>query len=907
MKRSQRGAHTPLRWRALVGCAVLVGASCQVPRPGAAPEQAPTSTAGGTPSATTAPNAAAASPRAFGKLELRGGFRLQAASRVTATPQQLSTPGFAAEDWRSVTLPSTVLAGLLQSGVYPGPFVKNNLAQIPAKAFDEPYWYRADLEVPADFANHPAWLRLDGINYRAEVWLNGQQVASERDVVGAFTAHEWNVAELLRPGGKNALAVRVFPPHPKQELAIWWQDWNPAPPDQNMGIWQPISLERSGAVRVTNTHVLSHLELPSLARAELTLRSELTNTSTASQRVTLRAHFDDRSLSEVVTLAPGERRTVTLAAAQHPELTLSAPRLWWPRGMGEPNLYDLELNAELDGEISSQEHVQFGVRDVTFEPNAAGQRLFRVNGRPFFVRGGGWASDLLLRSSPERLEAELGLVRDLGLNTLRLEGKLETDAFYAAADRYGIALIPGWMCCDRWQESKSWTAAERAVARASTFDQARRLRNHPSVLSFMIGSDEAPVPEVERELVAELERADWQRPVSAAAADRTTPLLGKTGVKMSGPYDWVSPYYWYEDRAFGGAFGFNTETSPGPALPELETLRAWLPEADLEKLWSMPQAQQFHAGRNEFWDLKWFHGALRARHGKPENLEDFVRKAQLMNYEAERALFESYSGKRYRSATGIVHWLANSAWPSLIWHLYAHDLTTAAGYFGAKKANEPLHLQYDYAERSVSLVNETTASAEVTARTQVLDLSGAVRFEHSARVTVAADSVSPVVTLPSLSGLSSSYFVRLSTSRDGHPLSDNWYWLSTRPERSAYARSDFYHAPVLSYADLKGLGQLAPATITAKASFDGQRLRVTLDNASSGLAFFVRLSLTDGAGHPLAPVLWDDNYVSLAAGEQQEHFATLPDGSRWPSGATLRIAGFNVPAQDLALPPRNPQ
>jgi exo-1,4-beta-D-glucosaminidase len=511
---------------------------------------------------------------------------------------------------------------------------------------------------------------------------------------------------------------------------------------------------------------------------------------------------------------------------------------------------------------------------------------------------------LLLRSSPERLEAELALVRDLGLNTLRLEGKLETDAFYAAADRYGIALIPGWMCCDRWQESKSWSAAEHAVARASTFDQARRLRNHPSVLSFMIGSDEAPAPDVERELVTALERADWSRPISAAAAERTTPLLGKTGVKMSGPYDWVSPYYWYEDRAFGGAFGFNTETSPGPALPELETLRAWLPEADLERLWSMPKAQQFHAGRNEFWDLSWFHRALSARHGKPQNIEDFSRKAQLMSYEAERALFESYSGKRYRSATGIVHWLANSAWPSLIWHLYAHDLSTAAGYFGAKKANEPLHLQYDYAERSVSLVNETAESAEVTARTQVLDLNGAVRFEHTARSAVAADSVAPVTTLPAITGLSSSYFVRLSATRDGRPLSDNWYWLSTRAERSAYARSDFFHAPVLSYADLTALGQLAPATLTAKARFEGEQLRVKLDNASPGLAFFVRLNLVDAAGQPLAPVLWDDNYVTLVAGEQQERTATLPAGSRWPDRAVLRVAGFNVAAQEQALPPR---
>lgn len=893
-----------MKRRALIAGATLLGAgACATAVRGPAPRPAEQRTPG--PTATA--NAASPPPRAptaSDQLELKDGFRLQAASRVTASGEQLSTPGFDSSAWHAVTLPSTVLAGLVQAGVYADPFVKNNLAQIPTSTFAEPYWYRTELEVPQDFAGRSAWLRLDGINYRADVWLNGKQIASEREVVGAFTAHERNVTAWLRPGNKNALAIRVTPPHLPQDLAIWWQDWNPAPPDRNAGIWQPVLLERSGPVRVTDTHVLSRLELPAAQRTSLTLKTQLHNLSLRPVTVALRANFDGRTLTETVALAANEERTVTLDAAHHAELSLTAPRLWWPRGMGEPSLYHLELSAEVDGVVSSREQVTFGVRDVTFEVEPSGHRLFRVNGRRFFVRGGGWASDLLLRSSPERLESELLLVRDLGLNTLRLEGKLETDAFYAAADRYGIALIPGWMCCDRWQESKHWSAAELAIARASTLAQARRLRNHPSVLGFMIGSDEAPSAEAEREMVAALNEADWARPISAAAADRKTALLGPTGVKMSGPYDWVSPYYWYEDRDHGGAFGFNTETSPGPALPELETLREWLPPADLEKLWTAPKAKQFHAGRNEFYDLGLFHQALAARHGKPQSLEDFVQKAQLMSYEAERALFESYSGRRDQNATGVLHWLVNSAWPSLIWHLYAHDLSTAAGYFGAKKANEPLHLQYAYDSAAVSLVNQASeAAAGLTARVQVLDLSGAVRFEHHATLDIAADAVLPIVAVPQVAGLSSTYFVRLTLGREARTLSDGWYWLSTRAERSAYARSDFFHAPVTQYADFRALSQLAPANVLVQARTEGNQVQVQLDNRSPGVAFFLRLGLFDTSGHELAPVLWDDNYVSLAAGEQQTHLASLPSGRELPAGTQLRVSGFNLTPQRVALSP----
>ena len=884
------------RWSATL---VLAAVSCHAPKNLHQDSQLARTPA---EQASSAPNpqVAAAFDAGSLRLALHDNWLLQASVHVPAGGEQLSQPGYPSNAWYPISVPSTVLAGLVKNGVYPDPYAYDNLAKIPSEPFTQPFWYRTEFDLPAELAEQAAWLRLDGINYRAEVWLNGEQLASEKDLVGAFTSHEWSVGARLRPGARNALAIRVWPPRPRKDLAIWWQDWGPAAPDQDMGIWQGVQLERSGPVRVTGTHVLTRVDLASLATAELTIKTELVNASERPAHVTLLAELAGLTETQSVDLAAGERKTVTLDAADHPGLLVHAPRLWWPVGLGEPNLYDLVLRAEVNGELSGAEHVRFGIRDVKFDLTADGHRLFRINGKPLFVRGGGWASDLLLRSSPTRLASELGFVRDLHLNTLRLEGKLETDDFFDQTDRSGILTIVGWMCCDRWQESKSWSPGERAIAAASTATQARRLRNHPSVIDFMIGSDEAPAPAAEQELVSELERADWPVAISAAASERTTPLLGKTGVKMTGPYDWVSPAYWYQDREHGGAFGFNTETGPGPALPELDTLRGWLTPTELAALWQKPSAKQFHAGRNEFENLGLFNRALGARYGAPRSLEDYLQKAQLMGYEGERALFEAYNRSKYRSATGVVHWMLNNAWPSLIWHLYAHDLSTAGNYFGAKKANEPLHIQYSYDDRSVVVVNHTQRRvADLTARIEVLDLSGASRFAQEAAVEVEADAVSPVLTIPKLEGLPGAYFVKLSLRQAGASVSEGWYWLSLTEERSDFKRSDFYHAPVVRFADFSALSGLKPATVEARVEKERAGVwRVELENTSQEPAFFVRLSLAVD-GHPLLPVLWQDNYVSLSPG-QKRTLRVEYAGDKQPLSPVLDVSGFNVAAFKVA-------
>ncbi len=904
MRRQQSHPRHALVLLALAGATT---AACHPSPPGGMmPGQPDTDTDAGT-----------AVPPSDDRLVLREGWTLQSSARVQAAGAQVSTPGFATTGWYPVTVPATVLAGLVQNGVYPDPYAGDNLISIPAAPFAVSWWYRTELTLPAEFTGQAVGLALAGINYEANVWLNGQQVAGKEVVVGTFTSYEWDVSALVREGAANALAIEIFAPDTDDDLALSWLDWNPSPPDHDMGLWQDVYLTRSGKVAVRGTHVLSELD-GAYANAALTLEAELRNTSAQPVRARVRARVaraGDLALAssieveQDVALAAGETRTVTFEPAQHAALNLAQPRLWWPAQLGTPDLYDVRVSALVDDKASDDETVRFGIREVTFELDGNGHRVFRVNGKRILVRGGGWASDMMLRpATRERLDAELAYVLDLGLNTIRLEGKLESDDFYARADALGIMTMPGWMCCDRWEKWDDWTSTDHRIATASMEAQARRLRNHASLIAFLISSDKAPPANVELEYLGALTRNDWPVPVMSSASGDTAASLGPSGVKMRGPYDWIAPAYWYLDNDRGGAFGFNTETGPGPAVPEIESLRAMLTPAALDELWQHPETHQLHAGTagKPFDNLGLFGAALGARHGAPTSLEDWVKKAQLMNYEGERAQFEAYGRNKYESATGVIHWLLNNSWPSLIWHLYGQDLSTAGGYFGAKKGNEPLHIQYSYDDQSIVVVNHTpVAESGLSAKVRVLNLDASEKLTHDVTLGVGADATTQVVTLPAMAGLSPVYFVSLELSKAGQVVSHNFYWLSRKAEIIDFEHGDWFHTPTAQFADFTALASLPAATLQATATFaqagGSGTAQVVLVNPSTRVAFFVRLALTrGGGGAPVAPVLWQDNYVSLRPGEQRTIDVRYRVSDLRGVAPAITVSGWNVAAQQLS-------
>ena len=370
-----------------------------------------------------------------------------------------------------------------------------------------------------------------------------------------------------------------------------------------------------------------------------------------------------------------------------------------------------------------------------------------MNGRRILIRGAGWSSELTLRYSPERFEQEIAYVKEMGLNTIRLEGKLEDDSFFDITDREGILVMPGWCCCDHWEKWKDWDAEDLPVATASLRDQVLRLRGRASVFTWLNGSDGPPPANVEEAYLAVLKELGFPNPVVSSATEKQAELSGESGMKMRGPYEWVPPLYWYTDTKLGGPHGFATEIGPGPAPPPLESLKRFIPE---DQLWPIGEAWSYHCGGGPFKTLDVFTKAMDARYGPSKDVAEYARKAQAAAYESHRAMLESFAERKY-TATGVVQWMQNNAWPGMIWHLYDFYLRPGGSYFGAKKAGEPLHVQYAYDDRSVVVVNASLQeSTGLKATARVLDLASKELFARTEAVSVGADGSVKAFRIPEL-------------------------------------------------------------------------------------------------------------------------------------------------------------
>jgi len=857
--------------------------------------------------------AAAAEGSAASRVLLRQDWAIQSSADVRENGAVLSSPAFKPRGWYRATLPSTLLSALVQNGVYPDPYFGMNLRSIagtsypiasnfsnipmpPESPFRHAWWYRTDFKLPADYRGKTVWLGFDGINFRANVWMNGRQIASAQTMAGAWRLFELDVTAAAKPGETNSLAIEVFPPGP-HDLAITFVDWNPLPPDKGMGLWREVHLEASGPVAVRFPSVITRLNLPSTDAAQLTVKAELKNASGQAVEGVLRGKIEGLEFSQPVRLGPNETRVVRFTPEKFPQLKLANPRLWWPAQVGEQNLYPLDLEFEVNGQISDSSHIRFGIREVTSEIDAKGHRLFRINGKNILIRGAGYTFDMLLRSTPERQEAELKYVRDMNLNAVRLEGKLEDDHFLELCDQYGILVLAGWCCCDHWERWQTWDAEDEVIAAASLRDQIRRLQRHPAVFNWMNGSDGPPPPKIEKMYLQILEQCDWPNPIQSSATQKPTSLSGPTGVKMTGPYEYVAPPYWLLDTSRGGAHGFNTETGPGPAPPPLESLKRMLPE---DRLWPINSWWDYHAGGGPFRDLKVFTTALNARYGTTTSLEDYARKAQVMAYEGHRAMFEAFGRNKYTS-TGVIQWMLNNAWPGMIWHLYDWYLRPDGSYFGAKKACEPLHVQYSYDDRSVVVVNsyyKPYPSLKVTAKVYNLDM--AVKFSKEATVDVGADSSTRVFTVPEIDGLSTTYFLGLALEEpSGNTISRNFYWLSTKPETLDWDKSTWYYTPTKTFADYTALNSLPEVDLNVMARSEArgsERITtVTLRNPGRTIAFSVHLKVKKGPeGDEVLPVLWQDNYFALLPGESRQFTASYSAKDLGRAAAFIEVDGWSV-------------
>lgn len=845
------------------------------------------------------------------QFDLYDSWNLQSSAEVTQAGSVISTSGFIPQNWHPISVPSTVLAGLIANNVYSDPFYGTNLSAIPSGQFNNSWWYRTEFTIPAIESGKRIRLNFSGINYRANIWLNGEKLSDSAQVVGAYRTYEFDVTDIANFGNdSNVLAVEVFKPE-EYDLSINFVDWAPHPPDMSMGLFKKVFIRTSGSVNLRHPHVITELDIPSLSTAKLSVLAELTNATAAQVTGTLEGTIGAVTFSREITLAAHEKKEAVLSYSEFPQLIISNPSIWWPWQMGDRPLYNLKLAFVINNTVSDSTQIEFGIRKVTSRLVPASDpkhRLFSINGKDILLRGAGWCPDLFLRRDPKRMEAEIRYVRDMNLNTIRLEGKFEEREFYDLCNKHGIMVLPGW-CCSAygtgWENWKEWDIEDHAVAYASLKSQVYLHRYHPCMLAWMYGSDLIPPPDVEQSYLDILKELMWPNPSMASATHRLiSTITGIPGGKMSGPYKWEPPVYWFQDSLHGGYYGFNTEAGPGAAVPPFESIKEFIPANDL---WPVNSVWNFHCGIENFNNFSVFAEAVDNRYGPSKSAREYCMKTQVAAYESHRAMFEAYSQNKYTS-TGIIQWMLNNAWPSMIWHLYDYYLRPGGSYFGAKAGCKPLHIQYSVNDGNVVVVNSYyTAFSNLNAEAYVYTLNGEEKFHKQASVSLNPDEVKKLFAIPEFDTISSTYFLRLTLSyKNGKKCDYNSYWLSTKADIPDWKKTTFHYTPLSSFGDLTALQDLDTVELnysyTVKKGAYEDTVVVTVNNTTSIIAFAVHLKLAKNSDKKeILPVLWSDNYFVLYPGEVRKIIARYKVEDAGSGTPELYIGGWNVKQGGLPI------
>ncbi|RAL02488.1 putative glycosyl hydrolase [Aspergillus ibericus CBS 121593] len=843
------------------------------------------------------PSALAALVPSPGDTAIIPGWHLQSSLQVTASLSKLSQPNADTSSWHRVGSRGTVMAGLLQNSIYNETdlFYGDRLNSIDPSRFQSPWIYRSEVTLHPPPRGEHILLVTHGVTSRADLFLNGAQIASSASQQGCYGGHSYDITPHIR-SGLNAILVQAYPTDYMADFGQGFADWNPYPPDNGTGVWRNVEIKHTGMVSLAPLRVLTDYNGTDMEQVTVSVRADVTNRGNGPVTGVVQGavQSEDGSIpfSSPISLRGGESTTVSVSVA------VKNPRIWWPAGWGLQPLYTVHANVTIQDQVADRANTTFGIRSVTSALSRESDISFTVNGSPFRVRGAGYAPDIFLRFDAERVRNILQYVLDMGLNTIRLEGKLEQPELYDLADRMGVMVMAGWECCDKWEGWEyndeaggiKWDDADYKTAEASMLHEAEQLQPHPSVLAFLVGSDYWPNDRATAIYTSALRRMDWPNPIVSSAAQRGYPSkLGPSGMKMLGPYDWVPPNYWYGSQR-GAAFGFGSEQGAGVGTPELSSLRRFLPSQDLDALWKRPDAGLFHMSRSDsqFYTRSIYNAALTARYGAPSSLSDYLWKAQIMDYEATRAEFEAFAVRQSapRPATGVIYWMLNSAWPNLHWQLFDYYLHPAGAYFGAKVGLRMEHVVYDPESHEVHLINHSLDQRGKRVVTiDRIDQQGQQISTEEVSTDTLPNTSKPIARLKTVPEMG---FLRLILQDPDTKttLSRNVYWLSAT-DKLDWGKSNWYTTPVTEYANFTGLSSLGSVelvtTVTMQEkSKSGLTIEVTLENRSRTPAFFVHLMLLDSVTQDeVVPVYWTDNYVTVFAEERVRVTVQVAEMSAW--------------------------
>ncbi|MGB7265360.1 MAG: glycoside hydrolase family 2 TIM barrel-domain containing protein, partial [Terracidiphilus sp.] len=571
-----------------------------------------------------------------------------------------------------------------------------------------------------------------------------------------------------------------------------------------------------------------------------------------------------------VTIAAHSTQLVTFDSKSTPVLHVEHPRLWWPNGYGAQNLYHLHLDFRAGRAISDTQDVDFGVRKITYSVPGTDTLTISVNGVPIFIRGGDWGLDEAMKRIPrERLDAEIHLHQLAHLNMIRnWVGQSTGEDFYELCDKYGILV---WDEFFQPNPNDGPDPTDIPTYIANVRDKILRFRNHPSIAVWCARNEGYPPPEIDaelRKLMAELEPTRRYQPSSTDGA----------GVRSHGPYNWRAPraFYTVTDDYF------KTETG-SVSVPTLESIHGMMPEKDWETINDDWAAHDLAKGgqHGDTYPL-----ILAGRYGKIANLADFARKAQMMNYEAFRAMYEGRNALLFHPTTAILTWMSNPAQPSFVWQIYHYDLEPMSSYFAVMRASEMVHIQFNEANGQVQVINNKPEPvADAVAHVAVYNLDGSVAYQHDTKLTAAPDVATNLGAIDLPVSVSPVHFIKLEL-RDaaGQLLSSNFYW------RGQAGNPD----------DLTALNQLPMVALTAKAEVlktdaAGERsLQITLRNPTKNVAVMVHVQLRRKSGERVLPVFYSDNYVSLVPDETKTITIEAAESDFKSEDALVVLDGWNV-------------
>lgn len=844
---------------------------------------------------------------------LDSGWKAKRANEVLADGTVITSPDFQFYDWMDAVVPGTVLTTLLHNHKIPDPFFGMNNELIPdiskVGADFYTYWFYKTFQVPELKPGQQVWLKFRGINYSAEIFLNGKKVNADTHE-GMFLREKYLITPLLR-AGNNRLAVLVRPPDPVGQLngqggdgtiarsvtmqftAGW--DWICPIHDRNTGIWDQVSLEITGPVDVLDPHVVTEVpgkRIPTgkQAPAIIKVSTDLQNGTGEVQSGKLVARCGKYEVSKPVEIPAGEKMSVTL-----PQFKIENPQLWWPNGMGDHPLYTMEISFQQSGgEISDQEKVIFGIRQTSsrFDEKLRG-RIFSINGQDVFVKGGNWiASDALLRLSPARYEAEVKMHAEMNMNMIRVwgGGLTERPEFYDACDKYGILVWQDlWVsgdCNGRWADPTKLETQERRRAYpdkhslfiASVIDQVKMLRNHASLYLWCGGNEFPPSADIDQKLQDEIfPEYDGTRYYlnESTSSNLATNSLGGNG---DGPYGIQNPAHFFTAESFP----FNPELG-SVGMPNVETMRKMMDEKDLVlpgERWINP-VWRYHKylGYDDFID----------QYGKATGIDDFCKKAQLVNYEQYRALQEGFNAGMWTKYTGMLVWKNQNPWTALRGQFYDVFFDQNGGFYGYQRGAQPLHLQLNLNDSSVCLVNQTfTEQKDLKVSAELYDIHGKPISKDQWNTSVAANKIEVLKKIDTRGVTQPVFFLRLKLlDQSNNLLDENLYWLAK------------------SAGKYTALNELKPVAIQSKISKSEEAGQlVEISNPGSETAFFIRLKLTDReTGERVLPTFFSENYFTLLPGERKEiriDLSLLPAAVRVKS-LTLETSGWNVEPNTLNI------